>query len=79
MKTLELRAMSDAELSKRVQEAEDNLAHLRFQKVISQLENPTKIMLTRRDIARMKTILHQRKVAPVAPAAKKYEVKAEKV
>ena len=63
MKTLELRAMSNAELSKRIQEAEDNLAHLRFQKVISQLENPMKIMQTRRDIARMKTILHQRQTA----------------
>ena len=75
MKTLELRAMSDSELSKRIQEAEDNLAHLRFQKVISQLENPMKIMATRRDIARMKTLLRQRQVAE---PAKKNEVKEQK-
>jgi large subunit ribosomal protein L29 len=75
MKTLELRAMSDAELSKRIQEAEDNLAHLRFQKVISQLENPMKIMLTRRDIARMKTLLRQRQAAG---PAKQNELKEQK-
>ena len=75
MKTIELRAMSDGELSKRIQEAEDNLAHLRFQKVISQLENPMKIMSTRRDIARMKTLLRQRQTSvPV----KKNEVKEQK-
>ncbi len=67
--------MSDSELLKRIQEAEDNLAHLRFQKVISQLENPMKIMSTRRDIARMKTLLLQRKVAE---PAKKNEVKEQK-
>jgi large subunit ribosomal protein L29 len=60
MKAFELRQLSDAELQKRIQEAEENLAHLRFQKVISQLENPMKIKLTRRDIARMQTILRER-------------------
>ncbi|HXG38204.1 MAG TPA: 50S ribosomal protein L29 [Bacteroidota bacterium] len=62
MKAFELRQLSDAELQKRIQEAEENLAHLRFQKVISQLENPMKIMLTRRDIARMRTILRERQI-----------------
>lgn len=76
MKTLELRAMSDAELSKRIQEAEDNLAHLRFQKVISQIENPMKISFTRRDIARMKTILRQRQTTPATTNTEMKEQKA---
>jgi len=74
MKAFELRTMSDVELLKRIQEEEENLAHLRFQKVISQLENPMKIRKTRKEIARMQTILRERqltgtsKPAEAAPA-----------
>ena len=47
---------------RRIQEEEESLANLRFQKVISQLENPMKLRLTRKDIARMKTILRERQL-----------------
>jgi len=60
MKAHELRELSDAELAKRIQEEEENLANLRFQKVIRQLDNPMQLRLVRRDIARMKTILRER-------------------
>ncbi len=81
MKTFELRQLSDAELQKRIQEAEEQLAHLRFQKVISQLENPMKIRLTRRNIARMRTILRerQRHDQPVTASPEKADKKEEKV
>jgi large subunit ribosomal protein L29 len=75
MKAHELRQLSDAELVKRIMEAEENLAHLRFQKVIGQLENPMKLGHIRRDIAKMKTILRERELtkttvpAPPVPAA----------
>lgn len=62
MKAFELRGLSDTELTKRIQEEEESLANLRFQKVISQLENPMKLRLTRRDIARMKSILRERQL-----------------
>jgi large subunit ribosomal protein L29 len=62
MKAFELRALADAELLKRIQEEEESLANLRFQKVISQLGNPMKLRLTRKDIARMKTILRERQL-----------------
>lgn len=75
MKAHDLRQLTDAELIKRIQEEEENLAHLRFQKVIGQLENPMKLSQIRRDIARMKTIIRERQqtttkapAAPVAPA-----------
>ena len=48
MKAFELRELSDTELVRRIQEEEENLANLRFQKVISQLENPMKLRLTRK-------------------------------
>lgn len=60
MKALDLRKLSDAELRKRIQEEEENLANLRFQKVLSQIENPMKLRHIRRDIARMYTILRDR-------------------
>ncbi|HWP81983.1 MAG TPA: 50S ribosomal protein L29 [Bacteroidota bacterium] len=67
MKAADLRKLSDAELRKRIQEEEQSLANLAFQKVISQLENPMKISQTKKDIARMWTILRERaKNAPKA-------------
>ncbi len=62
MKAHELRDLSDAELKKRIQEEEEALANLRFQQVFSQLENPMKLNHTRKDIARMKTILREREL-----------------
>jgi large subunit ribosomal protein L29 len=62
MKAHELRNLSDAELLKRIQEEEESLANLRFQKVLSQLENPMKLRLTRKDIAKMKTVLRERQL-----------------
>ncbi|MBI5463885.1 MAG: 50S ribosomal protein L29 [Ignavibacteriales bacterium] len=65
-----LKGLSDAELLKRIQDEEENLAHLRFQKVIGQLENPMRIGHIRKDIARIKTILNDRKKSAAAqPAA----------
>jgi large subunit ribosomal protein L29 len=58
--TTELRAATDAELQKRIEEEQQNLSNLKFQKVFSQLENPMKLRQIRRDIARMKTILRER-------------------
>jgi large subunit ribosomal protein L29 len=64
MKAYELRQLSDAELQKRIQEEEENLSHLRFQKVIGQLENPMKLGHVRKLIARIKTILRDRQLNP---------------
>ncbi len=69
MKAFEFRELSDVELQKRIQEEEESLANLRFQKVLSQLENPLKLKHLRRDIARMKTILRERQLKS-APSKK---------
>lgn len=60
MKAFEVRALSDVELQKRIQEERENLSNLKFQKVIGQLENPMKMDHIKKDIARMKTILRER-------------------
>ncbi len=64
MKAHDLKQLSNAELQKRIQEEEENLSHLRFQKVIGQLENPMKLGQVRKTIARIKTILRDRQLNP---------------
>ena len=64
MKPKDIRQLSDTELQKRIADEKETLSQLRFQKVIGQLENPMKIGQTRKDIARIETILRERKNAP---------------
>lgn len=68
MKAHELRQLSNEELTKRIQEEELGLANLRFQKVLGQLEKPSKIGQARKDIARMRTILHERSTSTTTTA-----------
>ena len=60
MKPDKVREMSDDELRSREKELQEQLFRLRFQKSLGQLENALKIRETRRDIARVKTILRQK-------------------
>ena len=60
MKAEKLREMSADELQGRERELHEQLFRLRFQKSLGQLENALKIRETRRDIARVKTILRQK-------------------
>jgi large subunit ribosomal protein L29 len=52
--------MSDDELRGKERELQEQLFKLRFQRAVGQLTNPLKIRETRRDIARVKTILRQK-------------------
>ncbi|MEF9864847.1 MAG: 50S ribosomal protein L29 [Oscillospiraceae bacterium] len=58
MKAAELRDMSGAELNKKLAELKEELFNLRFQHAINQLENPNRINIVKKDIARVKTVLH---------------------
>lgn len=62
MKMYEIRQMTDDELRKRILEEENNLVDLRFALATKQLTNTAKIKLTRKDIARMKTVLREREL-----------------
>jgi large subunit ribosomal protein L29 len=68
VKADKVREMSADELRTRERELQEQLFRLRFQKSLGQLDNALKIRETRRDIARVKTVLRQKKQAP-APAA----------
>ena len=58
MKTSEIRDLSREELGTKEKELKEALFNLRFQKEVGQLENPQKIKQTKRDIARVKTVIN---------------------
>ena len=60
MKAKELRELDRDGLVNKVEELEELHLKLRFQKVSGQLENPSKLRTTRRDIARTKTIITEK-------------------
>ena len=62
MKNKELREFTDKELQDRLEQAEKDYMQLKIQHSISPLDNPAKITLDRRDIARMKTELRAREL-----------------
>jgi large subunit ribosomal protein L29 len=63
VKAKEFREMSLAELDSKLKELKSELLNLRFQLAINQLENPHKIKDTKRDIARVLTIIREKKNA----------------
>jgi large subunit ribosomal protein L29 len=60
MKSQEAREMTDDELRTRERELTEELFHLRLRRATSQLPNPMKVRETKRDLARVRTILRQR-------------------
>ena len=71
MKADKVREMSADELRTKERELQEQLFRLRFQKSLGQLDNSLKIRETRRDIARVKTVLRQKQAqasAPVGPS-----------
>ena len=67
MKPSKVREMGTEELKTKEGELQEQLFRLRFQKSLGQLDNALKIRETRRDIARVKTVLRQ-KQAPAGPS-----------
>ena len=63
MKASEIRAMTSEELEKTLKELKNELFNLRFQHAINQLDNPHKIGDVKKDIARVMTVLREKKEA----------------
>lgn len=55
-----LKDMTSAELTSKLKELKSELLNLRFQNAINQLDNPHKIDQTKKDIARVMTVLRQK-------------------
>ncbi len=63
MKSNEIRQLTDEELLKRIEENNNTLSTMKFQKATSQVENTSQFTLLRKDNARIKTILRERELA----------------
>lgn len=61
-KTSELRETNDEQLRLTLRETIDHLFRLRFQAETERVEAPSEIKKARREVARIKTILHQREL-----------------
>src|SRR5215216_3098756 len=60
MRAEEIREMSDADIRTRVAEMEEERFRLKFRSATETLEDPLRLRFIRRDIARLKTIAHER-------------------
>lgn len=63
MRPDEIRNLSQAELSRHLDEAHHELFNLRFQYATGQLKNTARLGQVRREIARLRTILRERELA----------------
>ena len=66
MKFPELKEMTDDELLTRKRDLRQDSFHLRLQQQSGQLERPSQIRQSRREVARIETILSQRRLAKVS-------------
>lgn len=62
MELKKMREMSEVELNAELVKMKKDLFNLRFQHVTGQLENPIKMRDTKRDIARVKTIIREKQL-----------------
>ena len=60
MKAKELKNLSVEELTKKQEELKKDLFMLRMQHATNQLDNPMQIAATKKDIARVKTIIREK-------------------
>ncbi|MBR4533002.1 MAG: 50S ribosomal protein L29 [Bacteroidaceae bacterium] len=63
MKTAEVRALTVEELAEKIETAKAQYNQMLLNHAVSPLENPSEIKKARRDIARMMTILAEKKNA----------------
>lgn len=67
MKASEYREKTVDELNNQLTSLKEELFNLRFQHAINQLENPMRIKVVKKDIARIKTILRDIEINEATP------------
>ena len=67
MKPSEVRELTDADISARIAELEEERFRLRFRGATEQLEDPLRLRGIRHDIARLHTVLREKAIAGGAP------------
>ena len=62
MKTSEIRKLTTEEINKKIVESKEELLKLRFKQATGNLENPARMHELRKFVARLKTVLRERKI-----------------
>jgi large subunit ribosomal protein L29 len=60
MDVKDLRGLAEAELAEKEQQLKQEIFNFRFQLATGRIENPMKIRQTKRDLARIKTIIREK-------------------
>jgi large subunit ribosomal protein L29 len=60
MNTTEIRELTDADIRTRISELEEERFRLRFRGATQPLEDPLRLRVLRKDIARLNTVLRER-------------------
>lgn len=68
MKASDIRDLNEAEIEQRISEETRQITDLRFQRSVAGLENPIVLRQKRREIARMQTILNEKRRQAAASA-----------
>ncbi|MDR1564091.1 MAG: 50S ribosomal protein L29 [Oscillospiraceae bacterium] len=68
MKISEIRDLTQQELEEKLKELKADLFNLRFQHAINQLENPMRLNVVKKDIAKVKTIIRENELKGNAEA-----------
>ena len=63
MRARELKDLTDDELAQKLADTRQELFNLRFQSATGALENPARIKLAKREIARILTVRHERELS----------------
>ena len=66
MKASEIKYLSETELETKLAELKQELFNLRFSNATGQLSNPMQMVVCKKDIARIKTVLRERELAKKA-------------
>ncbi|MEL6628415.1 MAG: 50S ribosomal protein L29 [Bacteroidota bacterium] len=67
MKAKDIRELTTEEIEARITDEQETLLRLRLNHAVSSVERPSDIKDARRNIARLKTILHERSTEQVEP------------
>ena len=70
MKASDIRQLSTKELQEKASGLEEELFNLRFQAKMGQLSNALRLRIVRKDVARVKTVLNEKRGEKAAPAPK---------
>ncbi len=62
MKIKEIKSLTNEELENKLKDLKSELFNLRFQLAVNQLENPMRIKEVKKSIARVLTVLREKKV-----------------